>query len=360
MSKPIRSVLALAGRVRVSSGALHMLDLLAGLRASGINVSLLCGGLDPELVERDIAVPVIHWRQVAGRLAALRNDDTFQKTFTHPPPEVIHIHGRRLGWSGRRFLRHFRTASVLTPHFGRNDLGDIGRMQKRCARVIALNQSMREMLVNQGRVPREKVAVVGMAIEMRPAAASPPGAKRVPVVCTVAPLRSDQGQRLFLAAAREILDAGRRAEFVIGGDGPDEKALRRRASKLGLNGHVTFVTRLPVYSDVIAAADVFVRPALVGGVGYSVLEAMAMSKAVVASATAGIVEIVDDGASGFLVMKNDAAALAEAVGKLVDEPDLARRMGVAGRQRAAAHFGIGRLVENMLEVYAQAVASHGG
>jgi glycosyltransferase involved in cell wall biosynthesis len=88
-----------------------------------------------------------------------------------------------------------------------------------------------------------------------------------------------------------------------------------------------------------------------------VLEAMARSRAVVATRAGGIPEAVVDNETGLLVPPHDDAALAAAIVRVLKEPALRERLGAAGRRRVAEEFGIDRLVTRTLAVYAARNAS---
>ena len=99
------------------------------------------------------------------------------------------------------------------------------------------------------------------------------------MVGAVAPLTQGKGQDLFLQCIRQLRDAGKQAQFVIAGDGPEEEALRRQCRELGLSPVVTFVTRLKQFRSVMDTLDIFVRPSLSDGSAFALMKAMGMAKA---------------------------------------------------------------------------------
>jgi glycosyltransferase involved in cell wall biosynthesis len=362
LSMPVKSVLGLMGRPQSSSGALHMLDLLRGLHEAGCRVALLCRSIPPEASDRPIDFPVIAWRE-----AGLKSDPLAYPEIRAAFPKggigLVHVCGTQLGMGGRRILSRVDAPAVFMAGFCPEDVGEMARIQRRCRRIIALNQSMRETLVNRVKIPRDKVSVVPPGLDLRPYAMAhemngdgPDSRDHVPVVAMSAPLEPGQGHGLFLEAARRVLDAGLRVEWLVGGDGPLERKLRAHADRLDLNKRLTFATGLSGREAVVRTADIFVRPAEVGGIGTQLIEAMSMGKPVIACATAGIVEIVDDGVTGALVPKNSPEALADAIGGILTLSETAKVMGEAGRQRAVEHFGLDQFVRNTLKVYEAAIA----
>jgi glycosyltransferase involved in cell wall biosynthesis len=179
--------------------------------------------------------------------------------------------------------------------------------------------------------------------------------ERIPVVGVVGPLEAGRGQSVFLQAAKMLAARFREAEFIVAGDGPAERLLRKEAAALGIEKRVTFVTRLANFRGAISALDVYVRPSLAGGLGYGVLEAMALGKAVVATSAGSVPEMVTEGKTARLVAKGNAAALADAVGQLLTQPETAREMGAAARQSVAERFNMDRLIAETAAVYAEAM-----
>ena len=104
-------------------------------------------------------------------------------------------------------------------------------------------------------------------------------------------------------------------------------------------------------SALMAACDIIVLPAPAEPFGLVLIEAMALGKPVIAAAAGGPLEIVADGETGLLFEPGNAGSLAGAMRRLLADPDLRRRMGIAGRRRYAQKFTARRMAEKMQEVY---------
>ncbi len=140
--------------------------------------------------------------------------------------------------------------------------------------------------------------------------------------------------------------------LVLVGDG----YLRPRLEAMVRDSMVGRVAVLGAREDVSAllrAADVFVLASRWEGLPLAVLEAMMSGLPVVATAVGGVAEAVVDGETGFLVSPQDPDALSSALGQLLDDPALRRRMGVAGQRRALEHFTETRMLRETAEVYAR-------
>jgi glycosyltransferase involved in cell wall biosynthesis len=135
---------------------------------------------------------------------------------------------------------------------------------------------------------------------------------------------------------------------LIVGDGPMRSRLESTAAAFRLGGMVRFAGHRDDVPQLLAAADMLVLPSLYEGLPNVVLEAMRFSKPVVATAAPGTTEVVAAGQTGLLVPVHDPPALAQAVRTLVEDPELARRLGAAGRARVESEFR----AETMIDAYA--------
>lgn len=146
--------------------------------------------------------------------------------------------------------------------------------------------------------------------------------------------------------------------FTIGGDGEERDALRRLAAELGLAGRVSFpgwVAPQDV-SGFLADASVLVMPSLREGLPLVAVQAALAGRPVVATRVGGLPEIVCDGESGILVDDASPETLAAAVGRLLDEPQTAQRMGARARRHALDAFAWEAIVAAYADVYSRLVS----
>ena len=101
----------------------------------------------------------------------------------------------------------------------------------------------------------------------------------------------------------------------------------------------------------MAGWDVFVQPSLDEGFPIATLEAMAAGLPVVASAVGGLLELVQDGETGWLVAAASPGELATRLRELISDERRREAMGIAGRQRALRDFSIAKMVEQTVAVY---------
>jgi len=146
--------------------------------------------------------------------------------------------------------------------------------------------------------------------------------------------------------------------FIFAGNEGDDAGFRRMAGELGIDERAHFVGKIPheELPGYLATSDVFVSVPSVDATAVSLLEAMACGTPVVVSSLASALEWVSDGESGLTVAPRDARALESAVLRLIDSPDLRRRLGeraveiVAGRADHRAHMArMEELTESLVE-----------
>ena len=161
------------------------------------------------------------------------------------------------------------------------------------------------------------------------------------VLLTVGRLSERKGQDTVLRAMPTVLREAPNAVYLIAGGGAYGSELRELADSLGIMANVRFLGEVSQEElpDIYGVCDVFVMPNRVlggndvEGFGIVFLEANACGKPVIGGRSGGVPEAVADGETGLLVDGNSPAAVAEAVLRLLKNPDLARRLGRAGRER---------------------------
>jgi glycosyltransferase involved in cell wall biosynthesis len=176
----------------------------------------------------------------------------------------------------------------------------------------------------------------------------PPGS---PTVGNIGALVAHKGQRYLVDAAPAIVRALPDTRILIFGEGELRPALTRQIRHLGLEHRVSLVGFRADILSLLKGLDLFVMSSVTEGLGTSILDAMAASKAVVGTRAGGIPEAVEHGVTGLLVPPHNAEALAEAILQLLKDEPRRRRMGAAGLERVRALFNVDRMVNETLAVY---------
>jgi glycosyltransferase involved in cell wall biosynthesis len=181
-----------------------------------------------------------------------------------------------------------------------------------------------------------------------------------PLLAVVARLNPSKGLEYLLEAAVQIGARHPDARCLIVGDGDPtgtyRATLEDRVRALGLTGRVLFAGERSDVPAILREVTISVLPSLSEAMPNGVLESMAAGVPVVATRVGGISEAIDDGTTGLLVPPADSAALAEAIGRMLDAPGWADQLGRAGRQAVAERFSVERMVRSTEELYQELVA----
>ena len=277
--------------------------------------------------------------------------------------EIVHAHAARdyhlaalavrLASRGRLVL----TRHVLFP------LRPINKPLLRSAsRVIAVSQAVAESLRRNGVIESSKITVVHNGIDTdrfnQPGAHSGDSPVLVGTVGHLAPIK---GQDIFVRAAALISASHPRVHFVVIGEDKSPQMVHRRSlenlvAELGLNGIVS----MPGWSDdmprVLSSLTLFVSAARSEPFGLAIVEAMAAGLPIVATASEGALEIIEDGLTGKLVPSGDPEALAEAIKDLLDDPLECSRLGRNARLAARERYGLARMASDTERVYCEVLA----
>jgi glycosyltransferase involved in cell wall biosynthesis len=161
-----------------------------------------------------------------------------------------------------------------------------------------------------------------------------------PIIGSVGRMVPIKGYDIFLKGAKMILLSEPRARFLLVGDGPLRPQLEKMAEKMGIENEVKFLGFRDDVLDVMNCFDIFVLSSYYEGIPMALLEAMALGKAVVATRTGGICEIIENQVSGLLAEKGEPESLACACLKILNDPRLMKNLGIATQKRIEEEFSI--------------------
>lgn len=177
-----------------------------------------------------------------------------------------------------------------------------------------------------------------------------------PVLLTVARLTEQKGHRYLIEALPGLLSEWPTLVCLFVGEGECRETLRALAREKGVEQSCRFVGSRDEVIDWYAVADVVVLPSLSEGFPFVVLEALAMSRPVVATRVNGVPEIIEGDKTGLLVPPRDPEALEGAIRRILHDPAWAAQMGRAGRARVAARFTVGRMIHETVTVLEDTLA----
>ena len=174
------------------------------------------------------------------------------------------------------------------------------------------------------------------------------------IVVQVSWVIPEKGITDLLEVARLVSAKRPDTQFVIVGDGPYREQFTKQANEMGIADNVTWTGLMkdPFGEGVYDAADVVCQLSRWEEVfGWMIAEAMAFGKPVVATRVGGIPELIDEGKTGFLVDRGDVSAAADRVLRLLDDKELRKTLGCAGRQKTEERFNLRTNVGELLRVY---------
>ena len=271
--------------------------------------------------------------------------------------EIVHAHAARdyhMASLGVRLASRARL--VLTRHT-LFPLRSINKpILKNAGRVIAVSHAVAESLRQNGVIEASKIAVVHNGINVDHFARLVAPADSRMLVGTVGHLAPIKGHDVFVRAAALIAARRRDVHFVVIGEDKSPQMQNRRSleslvTELDVNG----IVDLPGWRDDIPwflpSLTLFVSAARSEPFGLAILEAMASRLPVVATASEGALEIIEDGVSGKLVPADDPQTLAQAINDLLDNPDERARLGQNARLAARQRFSLQRMATDTERVY---------
>lgn len=232
-----------------------------------------------------------------------------------------------------------------------------------CRALIAPSPLVRARMVGPDGVPAERVVVLPNGVEARRPTAGRDlrddlGIRAdAPVVGSVGSLRAIKRFDVLIDAAAALRGSHPGVRVVIAGDGPERAALEARIADRGLTGTVLLLGARDDVPDVLAACDVAVTCSDAEASPLAIMEYMGAGLPTVATAVGGIPDVIGDGEHGVLVPRRDPAALATAVGELLDDPGRRAALGRAAAARRRAEFDLAVMVRRVEELYERLYAT---
>ncbi len=224
------------------------------------------------------------------------------------------------------------------------------------SRVIFQNEEDRDAIITTLKVPPENTVLIrGAGVDLEtfsPAALEPAG---TPVIILPSRMLWNKGVKEFVEAARLLRAEGVKARFVMVGDTDSASPSgmpRQQLAAWHEEGVIEWWGRLEEMASVYQGATVVCLPSHGGeGVPKSLLEAAACGRAIVTTNVPGCRDVVHDNINGLLVPAKNVTELAAAIRRLLEDPMLRYRMGIAGREIASREFSEQLVVQNTLLLY---------
>jgi len=357
-------ILQICSARQIGGGERHVADLANGLAHRNHNVFVALVPSSPLLSELSL-VPAPNIVQMPMRNALnVSSALKLARFVSEKRIQIIHAHVARdyplAALVARRSFAHL----VLTRHV----LFPMNRAHKltlrRTDRVIAVSQAVADVLRAQHIFSGEKIVVIhnGIDVDRFVRGREANFIKEDQKLCVgmIGHLAPIKGQEDFIQAAGIICRQRRDVEFVIAGEDKSRRGEHRRSiemliAELNLDQHVTLIGWVDDVAKLLPTLNVFVSPSRSEPFGLSIVEAMAAGVPVIATASEGAREIIDDQQTGRLVPIGDVKTLANAISGLLTDSELRERLSAEALRRVHERFSLQRMLDATEKVYRQAL-----
>jgi glycosyltransferase involved in cell wall biosynthesis len=360
-------VLQLIPLLRVGGLERVATTLSIALSDRGVHVTVCSKGGEPfEPLLLAAGVPVVHIPRLKPQLRALATSSwVLARVLRRERPDIVHAHNPTAAVAAaiaRRFARLPEMAIVTTYH------GVVPERVNRAAKTMA---AASDLVVGVGPTSTQALLAAGLAPDrartihnaVAPATRRDAGAVRAEfdavdaeLVVTVGRYVAEKNQALLLEAVARLAPARPRLRLLIVGRGPLESALRERLATLGLSGIATVTGERADAVDITAAADVFALSSDSEGLPLALLEAMALGTSAVSTDAGGVRDALVDGNTGLLVPVGNAAALADALDRLLADSTLRSELTMNAAAYVERTCSAQAMTELYLELYSEVVA----
>ncbi len=339
-------------------GQSQALLTVCGLRERGHDVELLAAR-DSPLADRasEAGITVHRVSRVGLRAwAALE----IRRLIRMKHFDLVHLNEPHALTSAWLAQAHKKLPLVVSRRVAYSLKGQLARARYLAAkRILAISRFVQKSILDSG-LPPEMVDIVYEGVELPP----PPAAEMrrdARQRCGVASeeilfgcvgyLLPEKGHELVVRSLRSVRAEFPRVRLLLAGDGPCRSRLEALAREQALGDAVIFAGFIKDISQVYAALDAFVFPSLAEPLGTSLLAAMAWGLPVVAVASGGVPEYVENDQTGSLVAQPEESLLSAAMLRLVSDLELAKRLGTEARAAIQRRLTSDHMVENTIRVY---------
>ena len=367
---------------RIGGVEMFVRELSLQLDAFGWKSVLCFTDAPPQNVERFLAVPGVSLERLPGierlRWSVVRD---MSRILRKHRPAILHMHFTDpispFPWLARL---HSVRRNYLTDHISRAEGAEPKRaawwklaiartLNRPLTGLIAVSDYNARWSATHGLIPQGRVTRIYNGVGLSRISGEPGRFRRehnIPehraIVLQVSWMIPEKGVEDLLEAARLVLSRNSNVQFVLAGEGAWRQDYMARVQAAGLAGHFTWTGLIddPLTSGVYAAADVVCQLSRwQESFGWMIAEAMACGKPVIATRVGGIPEILEDGASGYLVNPRQPAEAADRILRLLENRDLRHKMGACGRLAVETRFNLQRNVAQLIELYGVARSSRG-
>jgi glycosyltransferase involved in cell wall biosynthesis len=284
-------------------------------------------------------------------------------------PEFVHCHSTKAGYAARFACAILRKPVIFTAHgwaftegrsfWARKLLALAERLAAKVTiKIICVSEHDRELALRWKVARPEQLVVIYNGIDPEPFLEADGAFLRKELALQDEPVLAFVGRLAPQKDPLTLIDAVKRlfkGILLVVGDGELRSQVESHITENHLEKRVKLLGQRSDIPQILAASDIFVLSSRWEGLPYTIIEAMMAGLPVVATKVGGVPELVEDGITGFLVPPRDPEALAQALQKLIDDPELRKTMGQAGREKALREFTLDRMLHETERVYQEVI-----
>lgn len=357
----------------------HIIALLKGLNKR-IDAKVICFIEDTfyhDALEEGVPIQVFKQKSRSDMSVINRLVDEIEEN----DYDIIHCHGARANLIALFLSRKVKKPFITTIHSDFNlDFKDnfykrivyttLNKLAlKRFDYYIAISDAFKDMLVERG-FNSDDIFTVYNGIDMdknleythkeefsRKYNIQPEGKTFVGIIARLDKVKDHE---TFLKAARDVSTKNNSVEFILAGEGNDEKRLKSLASEYGIKDKVHFIGFLKDQYSFYNAIDINVLTSVSESFPYAVLEGALMEKPIITTNVGGLSKLVENDVNGYLINVGDSASLADRILKLVENPELMRTFGKNLYDKVKNNYSSESLARVHEEIYNQILENYGG
>jgi L-malate glycosyltransferase len=354
---------------RAGGAETYTLELIKGLAQRGHSLTLATNTADPDCPGQPATDLAAHYQlpfHSVSPLAIFSIYRRLRRIASERNIEIVHAQHRTAAYFAELLCGKLRVPYVVTIHGPRHRI-PFKRLHGRVFRhVIAVSDSLREMLIREFHLPPERVRTIHNGVDpKRFSEVSPEQARDFRasygigpdeiVLSQISRISHAKGQHNLIEALA-TLPRTLNYRCLIFGEGDERPRLEQLVIRRGLEHKVLFCGFRGDIPVVLAGSDVMVLPSHREGLPLAIVEAMLSRVAVIAANTGGVPEIITHGKDGLLFEAGDVTTLAGYIEQLVTDAERRQRLAEAGRDTALARFLISRVVDETHAYYREITA----
>lgn len=349
-------------------------NLVSSPNASAVRPLILCsskGAISQKFASSKIDVAIVPIRGYLDVVAML----ALARLFEERHIDLVHVHLGLDSFVGTIAAKLVNKPVVMSVHFDQPNYMKYSSPARQTwnacqvlkdssiAHFLPITQNVALALMRREAVSEDKITVIHPGIPLfecdqsiRDRLRSELNASKQDVVVVGVGRLEPEKNFGCLVSAIALIDNKDRIKVWLVGDGSQRKELEESIVRLGLANNIQLLGYRTDVKDLLASADMFVLPSKAEPFGMSAVEAMMAKLPVVGTLGPGLGTIVQSEVTGLLVPPDDASALAKAINRLAQDPNLRRELGDAGRERAALNFNSDKMAQTIVSIYQNVLA----